>query len=74
MSPYWCEDEVYRFVLRRQMLEFRLQQHPLGPVEDQKARGGCWVGGGSREDAKGHAGAPKATRKKSWSKRESSDH
>jgi len=35
-----------------------------------------WVVGAVRMlvDAKGHAGAQKATRKKSWSKRESSDH
>lgn len=45
------------------MLQFRLQQHPPGLVEDQKAGGGCWAGGGSGEDAKGYAGAQKATRK-----------
>lgn len=56
-------DEVCEFISYPSMLQFRLQQHPPGLVEDQKAGGGCWVGGGSGEDAKGYAGAQKATRK-----------
>lgn len=53
VSSCWCEGEVCEFILYPSVLQFRLQQHPRGPVGDPKAGGGCWVGGDSGEDARG---------------------